>query len=564
MFRLLGRLAVVAVAALVLLVALPRGARELPPPSEGLKTPVRGVIHVHTNRSDGTAPVDEVLRAAARAGLQFVIVTDHGDATRAPDLPDYRNGVLYIDAVEISTGNGHVVALGLPKAPYPLAGEGRDVVEDIHRLGGIAIAAHPGSPKPELGWTDWDVPLDGIEWLNADSEWRDERAWTLARALLTYPFRPPQALALLLDRPEPVLRQWDALTEQRRVSAVAASDAHARVGVRSLGEPYDSAGSLHFPAYANSFREFSVALSDTTLTGAADADARRVIDAIRDGHVYSTVDALGGPAALRFVATSGSTTAAMGDALPLAGPVHLHVDAQAPEDATITLFRDGAAATTSRGSRLDHDAPEAAGVYRVEIGLPDAPGSPPVPWLLGNPVYVGREVEKPVNTPRPAPRNFMTLYDGGPTRGWRIEKTTASDGAMDVIGALGGTQLLLRFAISGSAEENPYVGFVMPATAAIAMYERLVFSARADRPMRLSVQLRSPGGEGERWRRSVYLDSTPRTVDLAFNDFRPVGSTSTAQPELTKIDSILFVVDTINNKAGSNGQIQVDDIQYAR
>jgi hypothetical protein len=135
---------------------------------------------------------------------------------------------------------------------------------------------------------------------------------------------------------------------------------------------------------------------------------------------------------------------------------------------------------------------------------------------------------------------------------------------MDVIGALGGTQLLLRFAISGSAEENPYVGFVMPATAAIAMYERLVFSARADRPMRLSVQLRSPGGEGERWRRSVYLDSTPRTVDLAFNDFRPVGSTSTAQPELTKIDSILFVVDTINNKAGSNGQIQVDDIQYAR
>jgi len=563
-FRLLGRLAVVAVAALVLLASLPRAARELPPADEGLKAPVRGVIHVHTDRSDGTAPVDEVLRAAARAGLQFVIVTDHGDATRAPDLPDYRNGVLYIDAVEISTGEGHVVALGLPKAPYPLGGEGRDVVEDIHRLGGIAIAAHPGSPKPELRWTDWDVPLDGLEWLNADSEWRDERAWTLARALLTYPFRPPQALASLLDRPEPILRQWDALTRHRRVSAVAASDAHARVGVRSLGEPYDSAGSLHFPAYANSFREFSIALSDTTLTGAADADARRVIDAIRNGHIYSTIDALGGPAALRFVATSGSNTASMGDGLPLAGPVHFRVDAQAPDDATITLLRDGAAVTTARGSRLDHDAPEAIGVYRVEVGLPNAPGTPPVPWLLGNPVYVGREVDEPVNTPHPAPRSFMTLYDGGPTRGWRIEKTTASDGAMDVIGALGGTQLLLRFAISGTADESPYVGFVIPATGAIAMYERLVFSARADRPMRLSVQLRSPGGEGERWRRSVYLDSTPRTVDVAFNDFRPVGSTSSSQPELSKIDSILFVVDTINSKLGSNGQIQVDDIRYAR
>ena len=563
-FRLLARLAVVAVAALVLFAALPRAARELPPPGEGLKTPVRGVIHVHTNRSDGTAPVDEVLRAAARAGLQFVIVTDHGDATRAPDLPDYRNGVLYIDAVEISTRHGHVVALGLPKAPYPLAGDGRDVVEDIHRLGGLAIAAHPGSPKPELRWTDWDAPLDGLEWLNADSEWRDEGAWTLARALITYPFRPPQALALLLDRPEPVLRQWDALTQQRRMSAVAASDAHARVGVRSLGEPYDSAGSLHFPAYANSFREFSIALSDITLTGTAATDAARVIDAIRAGHVYSTIDALGGPAALRVVVTSGSRKVSMGDLLSLGGPVHVQVNAQAPDDATITLFRDGASVATTRGSRLDHDAPEAPAVYRVEIGLPDAPGTPPVPWVLGNPVYVGRDVDNRIDAPHAAPRDFMTLYDGGPARGWRIEKGGASDAAMDVIGALGGTQLLLRFAISGTPAESPYVGFVMPAPAAITMYDRLVFTARANRPMRISVQLRSPGGEGERWHRSVYLDSMPRTIDVRFDDFRPVGPTRTSRPELPKIDSILFVADTVNNKAGSNGQIQVDDIRYAR
>jgi len=62
----------------------------------------------------------------------------------------------------------------------------------------------------------------------------------------------------------------------------------------------------------------------------------------------------------------------------------------------------------------------------------------------------------------------------------------------------------------------------------------------------------------------VYLDSMPRTIDVAFNDFRPVGSTGSSRPELAKIDSILFVVDTINNKLGSNGQIQLDDIRYAR
>jgi hypothetical protein len=277
------RFAVLAVAAIALAIVMPAGTRPLPPPPPGVVPGARGVVHVHTNRSDGPGSVDDVIRAAASAGLTFVIVTDHGDATRAPDLPDYRNGVLYIDAVEISTRDGHVIALALPRAPYPLGGEGRDVVDDIHRLGGLAIAAHPGSAKRELQWTDWNAPLDGLEWLNADSEWRDERPWTLARALLTYPFRPPQALALLLDRPDAVIREWDELAQRRRVVGLAAVDAHARVGVRSLGEPYDTAGSLHFPSYANSFREFSVELSDARLNGTADADARTVIDAIREG-----------------------------------------------------------------------------------------------------------------------------------------------------------------------------------------------------------------------------------------------------------------------------------------
>ena len=112
---------------------------------------VAGAYHVHSLRSDGSGSIDAIAAAAARAGLRFVILTDHGDATRAPDPPAYRHGVLCIDAVEVSSDGGHVVALNLQSAsPYPLAGETRDVIEDIHRLGGWAVAAHPDSPRPEL------------------------------------------------------------------------------------------------------------------------------------------------------------------------------------------------------------------------------------------------------------------------------------------------------------------------------------------------------------------------------------------------------------------------------
>ena len=31
----------------------------------------------------------------------------------------------------------------------------------------------------------------------------------------------------------------------------------------------------------------------------------------------------------------------------------------------------------------------ARGAYRVEVSLPGAPGQPPIPWLLSNPIYVG-------------------------------------------------------------------------------------------------------------------------------------------------------------------------------
>ena len=384
----------------MLFLLVPAGPRALPDPP-GLMPGVRGVMHIHTISSDGTGSIDDVTAAAAQDELKFVIVTDHGDATRAPDLPDYRNGVLYIDAVEISTGNGHVVALGLPKAPYPLRGDGRDVLEDIARLGGFAIAAHPGSPKAELRWTEWDAPLGGLEWMNGDSEWRDEGPWMLLRALVTYPFRPSQALALLLDRPEPVMQRWDALTQQRRVVAVAGADAHARIGPRAFGEPYEGGASLHFPSYRSVFGVFSVTLPDVRFSGNAAVDARNVLGAIRAGHVYSSVDALAGPAALRFTATSGAHTASMGDALALDGPVRLQAVAQAPADARITLLRNGVAIAMSQGAMLEHDAPAESAVYRIEVELPNSPGTPPVPWLVSNPIYVGHPPEEP---PAPAPR----------------------------------------------------------------------------------------------------------------------------------------------------------------
>ena len=149
----------------------PRAAMDLGGPLP--PTIVLGAYHVHSSQSDGSGSVAEIAHAASAADLGFVIFTDHGDGTRPPAAPVYNDGVLCIDALEVNTLGGHVVALGLRTAsPYPLAGEARDVIDDVHRLGGVAIAAHPDSPDPGLRWRG-AARYDGLAWINADAGWRD-------------------------------------------------------------------------------------------------------------------------------------------------------------------------------------------------------------------------------------------------------------------------------------------------------------------------------------------------------------------------------------------------------
>ncbi|HLG59417.1 MAG TPA: CehA/McbA family metallohydrolase [Vicinamibacterales bacterium] len=533
--------------------------------SAALQTPVRGAFHVHSRRSDGTGTVEDIAAAAARAGLKFVILTDHGDASREPAAPAYLQGVLCIDAVEISTDGGHLVALGLPRSPYALGGEARDVVEDVRRLGGMAIAAHPESAKPELRWTDSSAPLDGVEWLNGDSEWRDEPVRTLARALLTYPFRAPETLATFLDRPQEALQRWDRLTTRRPTVAVAAADAHARIGLRGGGDPYEDRLSVHIPGYEQVFRTLSIALPNVTFSANASADARAVLDAIRRGHVFSSIDAVAAPIALDFSASSGSQRAEMGDVLPMSGPLAFHVRTNAPPDASILLMRDGQMVATAAAPGLEYNSTE-TGVYRIEIHLPGAPGQPPVPLVLSNPVYVrpAGVAGEPVIGP-PAPKALDSQYGDGPAQNWRVENSPRSQGALDVVAAVGGTQLSFRYAVGGTLAESPFVALVMSVTAGLSEYDRLTFMARASRPTRVSVQVRVPDGpHGQRWHRSVYLDEAERPITVMFDDLMPRGTTTSQRPVLSSVREVLFVLDTVNTRPGANGQVWIDNVKLGR
>jgi hypothetical protein len=87
----------------------------------------------------------------------------------------------------------------------------------------------------------------------------------------------------------------------------------------------------------------------------------------------------------------------------------------------------------------------------------------------------------------------------------------------------------------------------------IAPYDRLTFTGRAERPMRISVQLRSD--RNTRWRRSVYVGTSTEPRTVFFDDFSAVPNMSRSKPALDQVRSILFVIDTMNSPLGSSGRL---------
>jgi hypothetical protein len=559
--------ALVAAVAVFVAFTLPPRPVALQPFADGT---IPGIIHVHSNRSDGLSSPDEIAAAAARAGLKFVVFTDHGDATRKPDPPQYRSGVLCLDGVEISTNGGHYLAIDMPASPYPLAGEARDVVEDVRRLGGFGIAAHPDSPKPQLRWTEWRAPMDGVELLNPDTGWRvwvqqasgGDAPWPARRrllaALLDYPFRPAPVITSLLRRSSDTVNRWTDLASRRRVVAIGGVDAHAKIAPRSA-DPGDSRYALPFPGYEASFRVMSIHVKlDRRFSVDAAADARVLMRGIRSGHLYTAVDGAATPASFEFTATNEHGTVSEGDELGVGGPVTLRVHSNAPPGFTATVWNGGSVLSADHHEpEFSVQAPAEPGLYWVEIVATGQPA--PVTWIQSNPIYVRGAAETPPAS-RPAATTSQPIFQGE-IAGWRAEHDPTSLAAIDRAPIVGGAELRFRYGLAGGAPVGQVAALAFDTPQGLAAYDRLRFTVRAEHPMRISVQLRAGDDQGplarERWKRTVYADTSSQERTVFFDDFTPVGETHSVAPPLASIRTILFVIDATNTKMGDSSRIWI-------
>jgi hypothetical protein len=107
-------------------------------------------VHAHTLASDGMVTAEDLVRAAAGAGLAVVCITDHdtiADSRRAAELGKSL-GVDIVVGEEVTTSfppGIHIVGLFLSH-PIRMHMSVEDTVDAIHDQGGLAVVAHPFMP----------------------------------------------------------------------------------------------------------------------------------------------------------------------------------------------------------------------------------------------------------------------------------------------------------------------------------------------------------------------------------------------------------------------------------
>ena len=148
-------------------------------------------LHLHTSRHSPDSETDpfELLEAARKAGLDGIVLTDHDYLWPEEELEELRAAepsLVILGGIEVTGRGGDMLVYGISDASTLTRGIAcSDLVREVHRQGGAAVAAHPnrwGQPFEKVV-RDSGVELDGIEVMsnNMDAELRREAQELLKR-----------------------------------------------------------------------------------------------------------------------------------------------------------------------------------------------------------------------------------------------------------------------------------------------------------------------------------------------------------------------------------------------
>lgn len=346
---------------------------------------IKGVIHAHTSiGGHSTGQYDELVTAAKNNRLDFVVMTEHPsenfDASAA-SLKGVHAGVLFINGNELSTASDDRFLLipGSSKAYAHGWSQTTDFLREEKSQGKLALITYPHR------FRSWDADYDGIEVFNLHTNAKKMNPALFAlESFWSFGTAPEILIANYFQRPHDELKKFDELTQQRRLTLFAGSDAHSNIGIGLNSDTNDKLFGLKFDPYDSIFK---LVRTHVLLPKDASVTQENLLAALKNGNCYIGFDVLGDTSGFSFSADNGAERKSQGDEIALNGNVILTV--KTPQKSNILIIRNGE--TVNAATDIDQVSypVQEAGVYRVEV-YQDSLGSPfnKTPWIISNPIYI--------------------------------------------------------------------------------------------------------------------------------------------------------------------------------
>jgi hypothetical protein len=388
------------------------------PPLPGLHD-YRAVLHAHAEDSahtGGTRP--EMLADARKAGVQVILLTDHYRPPRdfiRQSWHGLHEGVLFIPGSEARGFLVYPVSSIMDRMEAPLP----EFVASVTASNGLIFLSHI-EERP-------DHPMEGLTGMEIYNRHVDAKNDTAGLVILALSLLDPTKLAELQENlrlyPDEMfaaqvsylndyINKWDAETQTRRLTGVAANDCHHNMvmvvkmvdentvrfgtivdkdedlrkatagscpGIRELTkghQPGDILVQADFDPYYRSFRNVTTHILAPELTESA------IRAALQQGHAFVCHDWMCDGTGFSF-SLSAPGQALMGDEVKFGDGQKLR--ARFPVACRIRLLRNGKVVAEMEGDQLDCVV-AGTGVYRVEGWLKlDGEDRP---WLYSNPIYI--------------------------------------------------------------------------------------------------------------------------------------------------------------------------------
>jgi len=345
-------------------------------------------IHIHTPYSDGNVSHQELVKIAARAGLDGIITTDHNIWVEGLDgyYGEGKKKTMLLIGEEVhhrslTPPGNHLLVIGAQKECSPLGDDPQRLIDQVNRSGGLSFLAHPIEDSLALfhekaySWRNWDVNnFTGIELWNQLSEFKS-LTHNIPTAVLHALFPQRMTLGPL----EATLALWDELisSQKRPIVAIGGVDAHQLI--KKFGPL-----TIKLYPYLHHFRSIRThILTERPLVGSFPEDRNMILRALREGHCFVAYDLPAPTDGFRFSVHNDDGQFMMGDQVKITGGLTFQISL--PHRNVCRLFKNGKIIKEWPDREVCTHITTEPGVYRVEVYIPykgKLRG-----WIFSNPIY---------------------------------------------------------------------------------------------------------------------------------------------------------------------------------